>query len=103
MSGRQVVVPRTPTVGGTGSSEEVWGWAVRREWRDGRHDLFGFTADRHMADRAVARDRGFWRVGPVRPAAVYVVAANASAVVGHPVSGCCDSSCPDSPERGEVR
>ncbi|MEU9508574.1 hypothetical protein AB0D32_20130 [Micromonospora sp. NPDC048170] len=81
--------------------EYVWGYAIRREWPDGAHDLFGFAADPETAQRWLDRDRAYWRGGPVRPAAVYLVAANAADVDRHPVAGCRRSCCPDSPERGQ--
>lgn len=85
------------------STEYVWGYVIRREWADGRHDLFGFTADADKARRRLDRAERFWRGGPVRPVAVYVVAANASDVNQHPVDGCRSTLCPDSPERGQCR
>lgn len=91
---------------GTGDvtlSEYAWGYAIRREWPDGTHDLFGFTPHAHLAQRRLDRDLGFWRSGPVRPAAVYLVAANAADVGRHPVDGCRGAWCPDSPERGQQR
>ncbi|MEW2385586.1 hypothetical protein AB0873_26340 [Micromonospora sp. NPDC047707] len=87
--------------GGVTSEEFAWGYAIRREWPDGAHDLFGFTADAAIAQRRLDRDRGFWRSGPVRPAAVYLVPVNAAVVRRHPVGGCRNSSCPDAPERGQ--
>ena len=80
-----------------------WGYAVRREWPDGHHDLFGFTPDTETAERRLDRDRSYWRGGPVRPTAVYLVATNAVAVDRHPVDGCRNSSCPNSPKRGGWR
>lgn len=81
--------------------ELVWGYAIRREWPDGAHDLFGFTPDAETARRRLDRDQGYWRCGPVRPAAVYLVAANAADVSGHPVDGCRRSGCPDVVDRGQ--
>ncbi len=81
--------------------EFVWGYAVRREWPDGAHDLFGFTPDAQTAQRRLDRDQGYWRGGPVRPAAVYLVAASAADVDRHPVDGCRDAGCPDSVGRGQ--
>ncbi|MDG4807639.1 hypothetical protein O7634_12840 [Micromonospora sp. WMMD1120] len=83
------------------STEYAWGYAIRREWPDGTHDLFGFTADTDTATRQLNRDRSFWRSGPVRPTAVYLVPANAADVGAHPVDGCRRSGCPDSPKRGQ--
>lgn len=83
----------------TTSTEYAWGYAIRREWPDGTHDLFGFVADTDTAIRRLNRDRSFWRGGPVRPTAVYLVPANAADVGAHPVDGCRRSGCPDSPQR----
>lgn len=87
--------------GAVTSREFVWGYAIRREWASGCHDLFGFTPDAQTAQRRLDRDQGYWRRGPVRPAAVYLVAANAADVSGHPVDGCRRSGCPDVVDRGQ--
>ncbi len=81
--------------------EFAWGYAIRREWPNGAHDLFGFTPDAHVARRRLDRDQGYWRAGPVRPVAVYLVAASAADVDRHPVDGCRRSGCPDAVERGQ--
>jgi hypothetical protein len=83
------------------STEYAWGYAVRRQWPDGAHDLFGFTPQADLAQRRLDRDRGYWRSGPIRPTAVYLVAANAADVSRHPVDGCRHSGCSDSTERGQ--
>ncbi|WP_152748217.1 hypothetical protein [Micromonospora sp. RV43] len=83
------------------SDEFAWGYAIRRQWPHGAHDLFGFTPDAATARRRLDRDRRYWRRGPVRPAAVYLVAANAADVSRHPVDGCRRSCCPDSTDRGQ--
>ncbi|MFG3423245.1 hypothetical protein [Micromonospora sp. NPDC048063] len=85
------------------SDAYAWGYAIRREWPDGTHDLFGFTPDADTAQRQLDRDGGYWRSGPVRPTAVYLVAANAADVNQHPVDGCRTTSCPNSPNQGEWR
>ncbi|WP_431937068.1 hypothetical protein [Micromonospora sp. RP3T] len=82
------------------SDEVAWGYAVRREWANGLHDLFGFTADAKAAKRQLDHEAAFWRLGPVRPVAVYLVAATSVEVDRHPVGGCDRTSCPDSPDRG---
>lgn len=92
-----------PEAGAGASTEFVWGYAIRREWPDGSHDLFGFVPDKEKAERSLARDRSFWRDGPVRPVAVYLVPASAADVDRHPVDGCRASWCPDSLQRGESR
>ncbi|MGN9811427.1 hypothetical protein ACTMSW_18980 [Micromonospora sp. BQ11] len=83
------------------SDEFAWGYAVRREWANGSHDLFGFTPDAGTARRRLERDHSYWRLGPVRPAAVYLVAATAADVDRHPVDGCQGSCCPNSTDRGQ--
>ncbi|MFJ8686500.1 hypothetical protein [Micromonospora wenchangensis] len=79
----------------------LWGYAIRREWPDGTHDLFGFTPRADVALRRLDRDRGYWRSGPVRPMVVHLVAAHAADVTAHPVRGCRKSSCPAAPQRGQ--
>lgn len=83
-----------------GDRQVVWGYAVRREWPDGTHDLFGFVARLEEAEERVARDRRYWRAGPVRPTAVYVVGASEGDVLRHPVDGCRSVWCLSSVERG---
>ncbi|WKU03932.1 hypothetical protein [Micromonospora sp. HUAS LYJ1] len=78
----------------------LWGYALRREWPDGTHDLFGFTPRADVALRRLDRDRGYWRTGPVRPVAVYLVPVHAADVTTHPVRDCRKASCPDAPRRG---
>jgi hypothetical protein len=48
---------------------EPWetGFAVRREWPDGTHQLVGFSSRHAAMLRFVQRDRSFWRAGPLRP------------------------------------
>ncbi|MFJ2087527.1 hypothetical protein ACIOBK_33720 [Micromonospora chokoriensis] len=78
-----------------------WGYAVRREWASGDHDLFGFAPDAATAQRQLDHDRNYWCHGPVRPAAVYLVPAGAADVARHSVVGCRLSCCPDAVERGQ--
>ncbi|WP_328340534.1 hypothetical protein [Micromonospora sp. NBC_00421] len=86
---------------GVGAGVDLWGYAIRREWSDGAHDLFGFTPRAGVALRRLDRDRGYWRGGPVRPTAVLLVTASAGDVVSHPVRGCRKLSCPDSLQWGQ--
>ncbi|MFI2270648.1 hypothetical protein [Micromonospora aurantiaca (nom. illeg.)] len=76
------------------SDEFARGYVIRREWANGCHDLFGFTPDTQTAQRWLDRDQVYWRRGPVRPTAVYLVPANAADVSRHPTSGCRAVSCP---------
>jgi hypothetical protein len=48
---------------------EPWetGYAVRREWPDGTHQLVGFSARPAAMVRFIRRDRSYWRGGPGRP------------------------------------
>ncbi|MDG4803694.1 hypothetical protein [Micromonospora sp. WMMD980] len=78
------------------------GVAVRLQWPDGRHDLFGHTHDVEAAIRALEGQRRYWRRGPVRPTALYLVAVSEQAVKDHPTSGCRSASCPGYPI-GEIR
>jgi hypothetical protein len=50
-------------------TRESWqaGYAARREWADGSHDLVGFRWTEASAAKFVDRDRWYWRRGPVRP------------------------------------
>ncbi|MFI7025160.1 hypothetical protein ACIBMZ_20830 [Micromonospora sp. NPDC049900] len=85
------------------AAENVQGFAIRREWRNGSHDLFGFTPDKEVAERSLVRDKRYWLYGPVRPEAVFLLPVNAADVDRHPVDGCFGSLCPDTRERGELR
>ncbi len=90
-------------VGQTGGStpHHRWGYAIRRDWPDGTHDLFAFTPDKDTAERNLTRDHTYWHSGPIRPAAVSIVAAHTTDVDHHPVDGCRNPSCPHTPQRGE--
>ncbi|GAB3087192.1 hypothetical protein GCM10027186_55100 [Micromonospora schwarzwaldensis] len=70
------------------------GVAVRREWPDGRHDLFGFTRNVEAAMRGLTGQRRYWQRSPLRPTATYLVAADEQVVRSHPVTGCRAKSCP---------
>ncbi|QKW13411.1 hypothetical protein [Verrucosispora sp. NA02020] len=87
------------TPGAAMPSEYLWGYAIRRQWPDGSHDLFGFTPDPQTAAHRLTRDRSYWRTGPIRPTAVYLVPTNDATVHHHPVTGCRHHSCPDNPDR----
>jgi hypothetical protein len=49
------------------------GYAVRRDWADGTHELVGFRWTGASASRFVDRDRRYWRRGPLRPCSWAVV------------------------------
>jgi hypothetical protein len=57
------------------TAREAWeaGYAVRREWTDGTHELVGFRWTSASAIRFLDRDRRYWRRGPLRPRAWAVV------------------------------
>jgi hypothetical protein len=61
--------------GGYPARLEPWqpGFAVRRDWPDGTHDLVGFRTTALQAHRFAERDRRYWRWGPLRPRAWAVV------------------------------
>jgi hypothetical protein len=52
-------------------------YAVRRLWPDGSHDYIGLSQLPAEAQRALERDRRYWRRGPVRPSDYRVVAISA--------------------------
>ncbi|MFC7484648.1 hypothetical protein ACFQX7_37925 [Luedemannella flava] len=41
--------------------------AVRRDWPDGTHDLFGWQAGAADLAASIRADRARWRRGPLRP------------------------------------
>lgn len=104
-------LPGRPHAAGTGAAvtdvanatpaKYAWGYANRRGWPDGHHGPFRFTPDVDTTRRRLDHDQGYRHGGPVRPAAVYLMAAIADDAHRHPADGCQRSSCPDSPERGE--
>ena len=54
---------------------DAWdtGFAVRRDWPDGSHELVGFTESESRAERFIRRDREYWRRGPLRPLSWQIV------------------------------
>jgi hypothetical protein len=43
-------------------------WAVRRDWPiDGTHEFICPRTGERAASRQLAKDRAFWRPGPIRP------------------------------------
>jgi hypothetical protein len=57
------------------TARQAWqaGYATRRDWADGTHDLVGFCWAATSATRFVARDRRYWRRAPLRPTGWTVV------------------------------
>ncbi len=80
-----------------GVSEDPWGYAVRRDWPDGTHDLYAFTVQRERADQQLNRDRGYWRPGLMRPTAMWVVRVSPAHLQGHKQDGCRNGRCPIAP------
>lgn len=79
---------------------EPWetGFAVRREWPDGTHQLVGFSSRQAAMVRFIRRDRSFWRPGPLRPRSWEVVAVSRRDFVLHARRRDCRS--PDCPRAG---
>jgi hypothetical protein len=67
-------------------------WAVRRDWRDGAHELICPRRDAHRARKALESDAQFWRRGPVRPR-LSVVRLTLAEFRSHP-DWCRSSACP---------
>jgi len=82
------------------AAELKWGYAIRREWPDGTHDLVGFSAREGRVRRRIRVDERFWRQGPVRPSRWLVVPLNGADVRRHDRSGCQHVSCPNEATRG---
>jgi len=73
------------------------GYAVRRDWPDGTHELVGFQAAPVEAARFLQRDRWYWRRGPLRPRAWDVVLVSRRDFELHAVRHDCRSpDCPRS-------
>lgn len=70
---------------------EQLGLAVRREWPDGSHELFGFTLDVRKAAKWAERDWKYWqRPGaPAPPARVELVHLTRLEFEMHRVVGRC--------------
>jgi hypothetical protein len=68
-TGQDVTTEQTQRV------RQTWeaGFATRRDWPDGSHDLVGFRWSATSATRFGARDRHYWRRGPIRPTTWAVV------------------------------
>ncbi len=69
-------------------------YAVRRDWRDGTHELLCPRRDERRAARALAGDAAYWRPGPLRPQ-LSLVALTLAEFRSHPANGSCRSTaCP---------
>ena len=72
-------------------SPELLGFAVRRDWPDGRHDLFGFSPDEATVRRRAIRDDRRW-FGTRRPS-YQIVEIDQWSFHRHPAGGCRNSRC----------
>ena len=73
-----------------------WGWAVRMDWPNGTHEIFGFTAQLPAAQRRLARSQAYWQRGPASPAAWTIVEVTRAMVQRHDPAGygCTLTTCP---------
>ncbi len=79
----------------TASTPEPTGYAVRTDWPDGTHLIFGWRRAWRSACRLLFRDHRYWRSGPIRPHTWSVVGATRTVVAAHPRSARCSSpQCP---------
>jgi hypothetical protein len=81
---------------------DAWslGFAIRRDWPDGSHELVGFTESETRAERFVRRDREYWRRGPVRPRSWQIVAVSRRDFDLHERRfGCQAPDCPTADDR----
>jgi hypothetical protein len=71
------------------------GFAVRVDWPDGSHRLFGWRRGWHQAWRLVQRDKWYWRGGPARPFTWSIVVVTRADLRVHASRGWCGSTrCP---------
>ncbi len=80
---------------------DLWrtGVAVRRDWSDGSHDLFGWAPAGADLGAAIRADRKRWRRGLLRPSAYAVVSLSARDFVLHGErDGCRAPDCPTGEE-----
>jgi hypothetical protein len=79
----------------TAPKAELLGYAVRTDWPDGSHLIFGWRPTWRAAGRLILRDRRYWRPGPLRPDTWAVVITTRTATRAHPRDDRCRS--PDCP------
>src|SRR4051812_14099620 len=85
------------TTGGRVRRMEPWeaGYAVRRDWPDGSHDLVGFRSVSAKLGGFIRRDRAYWRRGPLRPDRWTVVVVSRRDFDLHAARpGCRSPDCP---------
>jgi hypothetical protein len=71
------------------------GYAVRRDWPDGTHEIIGFRWTAAAAARLLAGDRHYWRRGPLRPSAwAMVVVSRRDFDLHARRPGCRSPDCP---------
>ncbi len=83
-----------PRAGERGSLAQT-GFAVRTDWPDGTHLIFGWRPSWRAASRLVARDRNYWLPGPLCPVGWSIVAVSRFEESAHHRRGHCeDRYCP---------
>jgi hypothetical protein len=81
---------------GTGR-RQPWqaGYAVRRDWPDGAHELISFRWAVVSAAKLIDRDRQYWRRGPARPQSWAIVMISRRDFDLHAArAGCRSPDCP---------
>lgn len=80
---------------GNEPSSEALVWAVRRDWPNGSHEFVRARMTEEAACRQLARDRSYWRRGPVRPPSLSVVQIRAHEFRSHGQlrQGCYEPNC----------
>ncbi|GAA1802985.1 hypothetical protein GCM10009682_26040 [Luedemannella flava] len=81
---------------------ELWraGVAVRRDWPDGTHDLFGWQAGAADLAASIRADRARWRRGPLRPTHSVVSLSGRDFVLHADRDGCRAPDCPVGDDAG---
>ena len=86
--------PATP---GRSRQLRTWepGYAVRRDWPDGSHELIGFRSAAASLGGFIRRDRAYWQRGPLRPDRWTVVVVSRRDFDLHSARpGCRSPDCP---------
>lgn len=70
------------------------GFAVRTDWPDGVHNIFGWRRGWSGAWRLARRDRVYWALGPLRPVTWSIVVLTRRQLADHGrVRECRDPAC----------